>query len=392
MDELFGTLRRAPDIEAPNLFASDASDRLVLDEAAEVLADSGSGDVVVIGDRYGALTLGAAARFGLAGIRSHQDRLVGEQALARNAATLGLVDRYVSLPLSAELLAGARVVLLQVSRGLAELDEIADAIARYADENVVVFGGGRIKHLSRAMNETLGAHFSEVRASLARQKSRVLVARGPLRPTDAPPYPKLDRNAELGLTIAAHGGVFAGSGLDIGTRFVLEYLDHAVGEAEAGTVDSRPAGGAGAALSAIDLGCGTGIIAAALARSFPLLVVTATDQSAAACASARATMRANGFDDVRVVRDDGLSLQPDSSADLIVCNPPFHVGSSVHTGVALGLFRDAGRVLRPGGVLLTVFNSPLAYQPDLRRLVGPTRVWGQNAKFTVTASTKPVDR
>ncbi|RFA12788.1 SAM-dependent methyltransferase [Subtercola boreus] len=381
MYELFETLRRSPDIEAPNLFASDASDRLVLDEAAGMLAASSAGEVVVIGDRYGALTLGAAAEFGLAGIRTHQDRLVGEQALARNAEAAGLADRYLPLPLTEELLSGARVVLLQLPRGLAELDELADAIARYAHPEVVVFGGGRIKHLTHAMNDTLAVHFSEVHASLARQKSRVLVARGARRPVDALPYPKREHNAELGLTVAAHGGVFAGVGLDIGTRFVLEFLERAVGEVTAALPTER-------SLTAIDLGCGTGIIAAVLARRFPSLTVIASDQSAAACSSASETMAANGLAGVQVVRDAGLALQPDASADLIVCNPPFHVGSSVHTGVALALFRDAGRVLRPGGLLLTVFNSSLAYQPDLRRLVGPTRVWGQNTKFSVTASTR----
>src|SRR5690606_21119595 len=56
----FAALRRFPDVEADNLFASDASDRLILDEAATAIADA-PGSVVVIGDRYGALALGAAA-------------------------------------------------------------------------------------------------------------------------------------------------------------------------------------------------------------------------------------------------------------------------------------------------------------------------------------------
>lgn len=419
MYELLDTLRRAPDVEAPNLFASDATDRLVLDEAAAAgqLADAAVGSVVVIGDRYGALTLGAADAYGLSGIRSHQDALTGELALARNARRTGLESAFTSLPLGEELLAGARVVLLQLPRGLAELDEIADAVTRWADPAVVVFAGGRIKHLSRAMNDVLGAHFGEVTVSLARQKSRVLVARGAQRPASSLPYPKLEMNAELGLTVAAHGGAFAGTGLDIGTRFVLGFLDDAVAEAVGHAVSqaqvspqaqassqaqaspqaqAKTAARAGAeggtapeVVTAIDLGCGTGIIAATLATRHPRLRVIATDQSAAACASAQATFDANGLADrVTVVRDNALTLQADASADLIVCNPPFHIGSSVHTGVALELFRDSGRVLRPGGSLLTVFNSHLAYQPDLRRLVGPTRLLGQSAKFTVARSTR----
>ncbi|TIH39872.1 class I SAM-dependent methyltransferase [Subtercola vilae] len=372
----FETLRRRPDVESPNLFAFDASDRLILDEAREALGEAGSGEVVVLGDRYGALTLGAAAEHELTGIRVFQDALTGEQALASNADAAGLAGVYSSHALDAGLLTGARVVLLQLPRSLAELEEIADAIARYAHEGVAVFAGGRIKHLTLAMNDVLARFFGEVHATRARQKSRVLIARGALRPTDAPPYPRFEEHPELGLTVAGHGGVFAATGLDIGTRYLLGFLDRV--SPDAGV--------------AIDLGCGTGILAAALAQRLPNLAVTATDQSAIAVASARATLLANGLERVTVVRDNGLSQQPDAHADVIVCNPPFHVGSSVHTGAALALFRDAARVLAPGGSLFTVFNSHLAYQPDLRRIVGPTTVLGQNSKFTVTVSTKPAPR
>jgi 16S rRNA (guanine1207-N2)-methyltransferase len=98
-------------------------------------------------------------------------------------------------------------------------------------------------------------------------------------------------------------------------------------------------------------------------------------------------MKANGLADrVSVVRDDGLSLQPDQSADLVVLNPPFHVGATVHSGLAAKLFRDAARVLRPGGELWTVYNSHLSYRPTLQRVVGRTLEVVRNDKFTVTVS------
>jgi len=37
--------------------------------------------------------------------------------------------------------------------------------------------------------------------------------------------------------------------------------------------------------------------------------------------------------------------------DLMVCNPPFHTGATVHAGVALRMLADARRVLKPGGEL-----------------------------------------
>lgn len=360
-------LRRAPDLEAPNLHAVDASDRLILDEAGAAI-EAAPDSVVVIGDRYGALTLGAAAFFGASGIRVHQDPLVGELALDRNAAAQSMSGCFEHHALDGALLSGARVVLMQLPKSLDQLDEVAGLIAQHADPDVVVFAGGRIKHLTPTMNEVLGRHFGEVSATLARQKSRVLVGRLP-QPSQNE-WPKREFSDELGLWVCAHGGAFAGTRLDIGTRTLLGHLDQMAPDARL----------------AIDLGCGTGILAAALKRSRPEVEVRATDQSAAAVASARATMQANELD-VTVTRDVGLASLPDASADLVLLNPPFHTGTTVHAGVALQLFEEAARVLRPGGELWTVFNSHLAYRSALTRTVGQSRLVEQNTKFTVMVST-----
>ena len=53
-------------------------------------------------------------------------------------------------------------------------------------------------------------------------------------------------------------------------------------------------------------------------------------KSAAAVASARATMLANGIDHrVEVARDDALAARPSSSASLIALNPPFLLPANI---------------------------------------------------------------
>ena len=374
----FGALRRHPDVEGPGLEASDAADRLILDEAAPFVDGAAAGELVVLDDAYGALALASAAARG-SGIRVHQDLITGERALAANAARLGLSDAVRSMPLEADLLRGARVVLLRLPRSFDRLDELARLIARHAASDVVVIAGGRLKHMSRAMNEVLGAWFERVDVSHARQKSRVLIARGPdargatvgaPRPME---WPRSERHDDLGLTVVAHGGVFAGTGVDIGTRFLLEQLPRAVPDAP----------------TAVDLACGTGVVATWLARERAGLRVTATDRSASAAASARSTALANDVADrIQVTQADGLELLADASESLIVLNPPFHSDAALHTGIAAHLFAEAGRVLAPGGELWCVWNSHLRHRQALERLVGPTRQVARNPKFTVTASTR----
>jgi 16S rRNA (guanine1207-N2)-methyltransferase len=89
-----------------------------------------------------------------------------------------------------------------------------------------------------------------------------------------------------------------------------------------------------------------------------------------------------------VLRDDAAAGLPDGSVDLVVCNPPFHVGAAVVTTAADRLFAAAARVLRPGGELWTVYNSALRYKPTLAGLIGPTTVAHRTPKFTVTVSTR----
>jgi 16S rRNA (guanine1207-N2)-methyltransferase len=372
LGQVLGSLRRHPDVEAANLQAWDATDSLLLDAASGLLTPDST--VAVIGDNYGALTLGLLA--GGPGpvpaeVRVHQDLVTGERALRNNAAALGVAAGFTQLPLGTELLSGADLVLLQLPRTLAELEEISDAVARYAPAGAVLLAGGRVKHMSLGMNAVLGKYFAKVQPQLARQKSRLLIASDLLRAEGTPPYPVTDHNAELDLDICAHGAVFAGTRLDSGTRFLLTFLPEIPAVARA-----------------VDLGCGTGILAAMYARRNPGAEVLATDRSAAAVASAGATARANGLAGITAVQDDAMSTLPAGSADLILLNPPFHLGSSVHAGAGLKLFEAAGRVLAPGGQLWTVYNSHLRYGPALERLVGPTTVKGRNPKFTGAASVR----
>jgi 16S rRNA (guanine1207-N2)-methyltransferase len=331
----------------------DAADRLILDEASALLAGA---DVVVIGSA--ALAVGALAA-GARTVRVHLDSLADEAVLTDL--------RLTPENLGPALLAEAGVVLVRLPKSLDSLDRIARTIAAGAPAGVVVVAGGRLKYMSLGMNEVLGRSFERLDVSLSRQKSRVLTARVPR--SVEPPLPRREFQSDLGIWVGGLGGVFAGTGIDIGTRAML------------GTWSDLPD-----YETAIDLGCGSGILAAELKRRRPGARVIASDVSSEAVASARETMAANDLD-VEVVRDSGLGGQPDASADLIVLNPPFHDGGAVTTDIALGLFAEAARVLRPGGRLLTVWNSHLAYRPALARIVGPTTQVGRTAKFTVASST-----
>ncbi|MFD7022285.1 class I SAM-dependent methyltransferase [Promicromonospora sukumoe] len=436
--------------------AVDATDRLLLDEAAALIREHPDG-VVVVGDRFGALTLGALAS-GAHHVRTQTDAVTAEAALTANSgrAHRTLWDAHAHVAASASgtpgpgltvhdrleprLFEGARVVLLQLPTSLAELTEIAEHVAQYADPAVTLFAGGRVKHMTHAMNDVLGASFAQVGASLARQKSRLLIAREPRSDVGPLTYPVTARltdreildaiaprpatppssgapdgpgapatgddggTAPDGLTVVAHGAAFAGATLDQGTRFLLaqahrwpDLSDVQVPPVtctsdtlEVPAAPERPVPGMDAHPVVVDLGCGTGILATVLGLRYPHAHVLASDRSRAACDSAGATLAANGVRPAGIVRDDAGALLPipDGSADLVLLNPPFHDRAALSTDAAHRMFATAGRVLRDGGELWTVFNTALHYRRALERAVGPTEHVAQNPRFTVTRSVR----
>nr|WP_154799943.1 class I SAM-dependent methyltransferase [Cellulosimicrobium protaetiae] len=379
--------------------AVDAADRLLLDEAAPWLADARPGDVAVVDDRYGALTLGTALMTSpatpgdgpasgsgtTAAVRVHQDACTAESALDANTAALGLGGAFEHHALGPGLLAGARVVLLRLPRGLAPLRDVAEHVAREAAPDVVLLAGGRVKHMTHTMNDVLAESFEDVRASLARGKSRVLVASSPRSARGPLTYPVTTDLPDVGLRVAAFGAAFAGAGLDLGTRLLLEQLGSAGGPAGASASEVTVAG----PRDVVDLGCGTGLLAAWAARRWPDARVVAADRSDAAVRSAALTARENGVGDrVRTVRDDAGATLADESADVVLLNPPFHDGAALRTDTAHRMFATAGRVLRPGGELWCVWNSHLRYRPALERAVGPTTQVARTPRFTVTRSAR----
>lgn len=405
----FAALSRWPYPESPELQAHDAADLLLLDtaqawwdsasrdtastraEADATTTDGGVPPAVVLEDRHGALTLPLLT----AGhpVRIGQDALGQERSLDANVATFrdcgaledaGPLSRHGIGP---DLVAGARLVVLQLPRSLDALEQWAHLIAEHAHEDVLLLAGGRDKHMTPRQNTVLERYFVSVVPGRGRSKSRVLTARGPRRGRPAP-FPRTAEHQLPGLgpvTLAAQGATFGGTNLDPGTAFLLRSL-----------ASDRQHGGLEWAgrKRAVDVGCGNGTIAVYLALASQRagmdgMTIIATDQSADACASTWLTASLNGVRHrVEVRRDDALSTFPDASEDLLVLNPPFHAGNTVDTRVAVRLMAASARVLRPGGELWCVWNSHLMYRSELERLAGPTRQLARDRTFTVTVSTR----
>ncbi|MFD8591912.1 methyltransferase [Streptomyces sp. NPDC059637] len=368
-------LTRFPEDRRDPFRAWDASDEYLLKH----LRDTGagpvdlSGTVVVVGDRWGALTTVLAAH-------GHDpvqitDSFLAQQATRANLARSGSDPDAVRL-LSTRDAPPARidVLLVRVPKSLALLEDQLHRLAPAVHEGTVVVGTGMVKEIHTSTLRLFERIVGPTRTSLAEKKARLIhctpdpgIARTPS------PWPVTYALPDgigpvSGRTVTNHAGIFCAERLDIGTRFLLEHLP-------------RPAGAA----RIVDLGCGNGVVGTAAALAAPGARVSFVDESYQAVASAEATFAANAGPDREAdfVVGDGMAGTPPGSVDLVLNNPPFHSHLATTDATARRMFTGARDALRPGGELLVVGNRHLGYHVQLRRIFGNCELIGSNTKFVL---------
>jgi len=142
-------------------------------------------------------------------------------------------------------------------------------------------------------------------------------------------------------------GTFAADRLDAGTAALLTAL-------------AQPAAaGELAGARVLDLGCGSGVLARRALGSGAAEVL-ALDDDLAAVRSTRAAL--TGAPRARVVWSDLTLDVPDACGfDVVLTNPPFHVGRRVVAALSEGFVAAAQVALRPGGRLWLVANEALPF-------------------------------
>lgn len=181
------------------------------------------------------------------------------------------------------------------------------------------------------------------------------------------PVPETTTYQHGELTVAALPGVFSAGHLDKASALLLRHLGDVQGK------------------SALDLGCGAGVLGAACAAGGA--GVTLLDDDLAAVVSARETLRLSGLAGEVRHSDVASALGKEERFDLIVSNPPFHVGRRVVLDVALEFVRAAGDHLAPGGELRLVANDFLPYEGALAEW-GRVEVLTREGGFKVLRAVK----
>ena len=175
------------------------------------------------------------------------------------------------------------------------------------------------------------------------------LARGPVFASEFGEYvPAIDGRE---LRIARHPAVFADGTVDDATLLLIDCLPESTGRQ-------------------LDFGCGSGLVAAAMARRSPESRVTAVDSSLAAVEACARTVEMNGLVNVLVRPSYFGEKLRSGSFDVIGCYPPFHVGTNVSHDAARRLIREAARLLKSTGKFVVVQSSAQSYRDLLRTCFG----------------------
>ncbi|OZB06255.1 MAG: hypothetical protein B7X54_02875 [Idiomarina sp. 34-48-12] len=358
-------LQRYPVRSHDTLQAWEAADELL----HELIIERDDERPLLMNDQWGALLMPFA---GL-DVASQSDSYVSHCGWRHNLQLNQLPDTLTALAPLDPLPDDRDAVYLKIPKSLSLLEFQLAKLAAELPAGTPIFAAAKSKLITPTVRELFSQYCDQLDVSLIRRKCRTIQAVTRSVALEQERFMSSWDVPEFNLTLHHHAGVFARNQLDIGARFML---------------DNMPPVGAE---KVIDLGCGNGVLGLQYARLSPASHVTFVDESYLAIASTHRNIVSNLPESLVVSDsvkyefevDDCLSHQATDSADLILCNPPFHQEHAVTEHIARQMFRDSRRVLRKNGELWVVANRHLPYYQPLKRLFKSVHQVAQNSKFVI---------
>lgn len=359
------TLQRRPRRRRELLRAWDSADEYLLHEVAQPGRLNTGSRILVVNDSFGALAVALVP----AAVQAWSDSFVSQLATRDNLLANGLNPAHVTLLNSLQQpTSPLDLILIKVPKTLALLEDQLIKLRPLLSADTKVLVAGMVKTLPRSVWSTLETLLGPTDTALARKKAKLIRVAPDLTLSVPPnPYPVDYQLEGTDWLISNHANVFSRDSLDIGTRFFVQHLP-VLPQAQ----------------DIIDLGCGNGLVGLYTAAQHPTAMVHFVDESFMAVASARENFsRVFGPERAAFHVGDGLEGFPPSSADLVLCNPPFHQQQAVGDQIAQRMFKQAHGVLRPGGELWVIGNRHLGYHLALKKLFGKVELVASNAKFVI---------
>jgi 16S rRNA (guanine1207-N2)-methyltransferase len=264
-------------------------------------------------------------------------------------------------------------VIVNLPRQKALLNMMLDCAATLLAKDGVLWLAGENKAGIKSADKQLKSHFGQVRKLDNARHCSLFEADARLNQDLF--NPRNYRNQWVlncnnsGITVISYPGVFAHGRLDDGTALLL----HALATTELNG-------------DVLDFASGAGIIGACIAAQHKDTTITLLDTNAMALKACAETLEANQLEGL-VLASDGLSGINDSF-DVVVSNPPIHVGARTDNQLGMRLLESVHEHIRPGGRLILVANVHLPYENWLSARFKRFSGLAANDNYKVIVATK----
>ncbi|WP_434340305.1 methyltransferase [Motilimonas cestriensis] len=361
-------LERYPVRNNETLQAWDAADEYLINHCEGLVLDP-QRPILIINDGFGALSNWFTAK---GKVTSVTDSFIARQACIENLKQNQLPHITIQDCL-AELPYNVQLVLIKLPKNNRLLTWHLQQLCQSLPADCLVIGAAKAKDIHTSTLRLFEKHLGETKTSLAVKKARLIFCKPNADLVKPLPQPTQWPVPEHGLTLSNHANVFSSDSLDIGARLLLEHIPQ----------DSS-------LQHIIDLGCGNGVIGIKAAQLNPQAHITSVDESYMAAQSCQENVLLNGLEaeQFTVMVNNCLDGLGANTADLILCNPPFHQANTITDHIAWQMFNDSRRVLKPKQSLIVIGNRQLGYGEKLKRLFGQATVIAQNNKFIIYQSVK----
>ncbi len=378
-------------------------------------------NLLVVNDRYGALHCGLDS-YVVCGI---QDSYNGQKSIRHNLQTMGqptptlitTLDLHTPNQQTTQNLQSITGVIMKIPKGLDFFKFQLKLLAESLPEGTQIWAGGMVKYLPKSFFTTFAKHTSHAKYTLAQGKARLYIGKLQ-KPYKIPQGDGLHKNTYINIPAnespsttaspnataspaataepspagtptpyATYPGVFSHKKLDRGTNFLLQHFPR---------LPKPPK-------TVVDIGCGAGILLTKAHHTWPKATLIGTDDSALAIAASAETAKLNGYDATLLHTHiaDGLH---GGTADLVLCNPPFHQDHRVAMDLGASFIAEAARLLATGHekppqttpsplatkttskTFALVTNKHLGYEKLLRKHFKRTTIIAQNKQFRVYLS------
>ena len=357
-------LKRYPETHNKSLQAWDAADSYCLDYLFEEKDNLKDSKILIVNDAFGALSVA---------LSEYRPQLISDSYLSKSAIannlTLNKIDTN-QVEFISDIKNSSKTcdyIVIKTPKIIDYLEFLFDELKPLLNKETKIIIAGMVKNMPKSLWKILDNNFNSCTTLLTKKKAKLIIA-SQKRTHPNKKYPISYKLENSDLSIYSYPNVFSKHSLDIGTRFLLQNLPNF------NTIHS-----------AIDLGCGNGVIGLSLAKKYPSLKIVFTDESYMAIQSAKLTCTKNldSLDNLSFHVTDCLLGLNENAYSLIVCNPPFHQSHTIGINIALTMFKQAYKKLKTGGKLVVVANRHLPYYSHLEKLFKKVKLIASNSKFNL---------